>query len=77
VAVLVAPAATALLWVRRVPSAMALAAAIAAGAGVLGLYLTYHVPIAPGSVVVLLLTAAFVASVLLGPRGVLRHQRAG
>jgi ABC-type Mn2+/Zn2+ transport system permease subunit len=77
VAVLVAPAATALLWVRRVPSAMALAAVIAAGAGVLGLYLTYHVPIAPGSVVVLLLTAAFVASVLLGPRGVLRHQRAG
>ncbi len=77
VAVLVAPAATALLWVRRVPSAMALAAAIAAGAGVLGLYLTYHVPIAPGSVLVLLLTVAFVASALLGPRGILRRRRAG
>ncbi|HZQ97918.1 MAG TPA: metal ABC transporter permease [Chloroflexota bacterium] len=77
VAVLVAPAATALLWVRRVPSAMALATAIAAGAGVLGLYLTYHVPIAPGSVLVLLLTVAFVASALLGPRGILRRRRAG
>jgi len=74
VAVLVAPAATALLWVRRVPSAMALAAAIAGGAGALGLYVTYVVPVAPASVIVLLLTAAFVGSAAFGPRGVLRRR---
>src|SRR5207253_2096459 len=56
IAVLVAPAATARLWVRRVPSTMLLSAAIAGLAGVGGLYVTYHVPIAPASVIVLLLT---------------------
>jgi ABC-type Mn2+/Zn2+ transport system permease subunit len=74
IAVLVAPAATARLWVRRVPSIMALSAVIAGGAGVFGLYLTYHVPIAPASVIVLLLTATFAASAVLGPRGAMRHR---
>jgi ABC-type Mn2+/Zn2+ transport system permease subunit len=53
---------------------MLLSAALAGAAGVLGLYLTYHVPIAPGSVIVLLLTAAFAASTLLSPRGILRRR---
>jgi manganese/iron transport system permease protein len=74
IAVLVAPAATARLWVRRVPSTMLLSALIAAGAGVVGLYLTYHVPIAPASVIVLLLTGTFVGSALLGSRGPVRHR---
>jgi manganese/iron transport system permease protein len=73
IAVLVAPAATARLWVRRVPSIMLLSALIAGAAGVVGLYLTYHVPIAPASVIVLLLTAGFVASAAIGPRGALRR----
>jgi manganese/iron transport system permease protein len=72
VAVLVAPAATALLWARRVPSAIALSAAIAGGAGVLGLYLTYYVPVAPAAAIVLLLTAAFAASTV-GRRLKLHH----
>ncbi|HEY3108124.1 MAG TPA: metal ABC transporter permease [Chloroflexota bacterium] len=74
IAVLVSPAATAGLWVRRAPSIMLLSALIAAGAGVLGLYVTYHVPVAPASVMVVLLTGAFGASALVGPRGSLRHR---
>ena len=47
VAMLVTPAATAYLVTRRLPPMMALAALIAAFSGVVGLYLSYYLNVAP------------------------------
>jgi len=59
VAMLVTPAATAYLLTRRLPYMMALAAALASLAGVIGLYLSYYLSIASGAAIVLTSTAIF------------------
>jgi manganese/iron transport system permease protein len=59
VAMLVTPAATAFLLTQRLPVMMALAAAIAAISGVVGLYLSYYLSIASGAAIVLTCTAIF------------------
>jgi manganese/iron transport system permease protein len=59
VAMLVTPAATALLLTRRVHIMMILAAFIAAASGVIGLYFSFYVGIASGAAIVLTCTAAF------------------
>jgi manganese/iron transport system permease protein len=59
VAMLVTPAATALLLTRRVHLVMILAAFIAAASGVVGLYFSYYIGIASGAAIVLVCTAAF------------------
>ena len=59
VAMLVTPAATALLLTRRVHLMMLLAAVIAAVSGVVGLYFSYYVSIASGAAIVLACTAIF------------------
>ena len=59
VAMLVTPAATALLLTRRVHIMMILAAAIAAASGVIGLYISYYIGIASGAAIVLACTAVF------------------
>ena len=69
VAVLVTPAATARLWARRLPTVMLLAGLLGAGSGAVGLYVAYYVPVAPAAVIVLLLTALFAVSALVGPGG--------
>ena len=61
VAMLVTPAATAYLLTRRLPVMMVLAAAVAALAGVIGLYLSYYLNLASGAAIVLTCTAFFVA----------------
>lgn len=76
IATLVTPAATARLWVRRLPSIMVLAAALGAGAGVVGLYLAYYLPVAPAGVLVLVLAGIFLLSTLVAPRGLLRRRAA-
>jgi ABC-type Mn2+/Zn2+ transport system permease subunit len=68
VAMLVTPAATAYLLTRRLPTMMVLAACIGAGAGVVGLYLSYHVSIASGAAIVLVCTAFFVLTLLFAPQ---------
>ena len=60
VAMLVTPAATAYLLTRRLPFMMALAAALACLAGVIGLYLSYYISIASGAAIVLTSTAIFI-----------------
>jgi manganese/iron transport system permease protein len=60
VAMLVTPAATASLLTRRLPSMMALAAFLAASAGIIGLYLSYYLSIASGAAIVLTATLFFV-----------------
>lgn len=59
VAMLVTPAAAALLITRRMAAMMALAAVIAAVSGVVGLYLSFYLEIASGAAIVLTCTAFF------------------
>ena len=68
VAMLVTPAATAYLLTRRLPAMMALAAALGALSGVVGLYLSYYVRVASGAAIVLVCTAFFLLALLLAPR---------
>ena len=72
VAMLVTPAATASLLTRRLPYTMALAAALAGLAGVIGLYVSYYVGITSGSAIVLTATLFFLLAFLFAPqRGLL------
>jgi ABC-type Mn2+/Zn2+ transport system permease subunit len=59
VAVLITPAATAYLLTRRLPFMMALAALLASGSGIVGLYLSYYLNIASGAAIVLTITVLF------------------
>ena len=67
-AMLITPAATAYLLARRLPSMMALAAAIGAFSSIIGLYLSYYLNVASGSAIVLVATAFFVLAFLFAPR---------
>lgn len=58
-AMLVTPAATAMLLTRRLPRMMLLAASIAALSGVLGLYISYYFNVASGAAIVLTCTVMF------------------
>jgi manganese/iron transport system permease protein len=70
-AMLVTPGATAYLLTRRLPSMMALSAAIGALSGICGLYLSYYANIASGAAIVLTATAIFMVVYLFVPqRGV-------
>lgn len=59
VAMLVTPAAAAYLVTKKLRTMMLLAALIAAGSGVVGLYASYYLNIASGAAIVLTCTAAF------------------
>ena len=61
VAMLVTPAATAYLLTRNLRRMMLLAAAIAAGSGVVGLYLSFYLNVASGAAMVLTCTVVFIA----------------
>jgi len=58
-AILVTPAATASFVTRRLPSMMALAAAIGVASGIIGVYASYYLNIASGPAVVLAATTIF------------------
>ena len=79
IALLVTPAATALLLTRRLPRMMALSALLGAISGVAGLYLSYYFSLAPGPAIVLVATAFFLLAFLFSPqRGLLvKHRKAG
>jgi len=59
VAMLVTPAATAYLLTRRLHRMMILAAFIASGSAIIGLYISYYASIASGAAIVLTCTAVF------------------
>ncbi len=75
VAMLVTPAATASLLTRRLLPMMALAAALAALSGVVGLYASYYLGIASGAAIVLTATLLFLLAFLFAPRGGLLWKR--
>ncbi len=68
VAMLVTPAATATLLVRRLHHVIAVGVAVALVAAVAGLYVSYHAGVASGASIVLVATALFAAAFLLAPR---------
>jgi ABC-type Mn2+/Zn2+ transport system permease subunit len=74
VAMLVTPAATATLLVRRFPLVMLVGALQGVIGAVVGLYLSFYLSIASGATIVLVLTAIFALALALAP--VLRHRRA-
>ncbi len=77
VAMLVTPAATASLLVRRVPHIMALGAVFGAVSSVVGLYVSYYADVASGAAIVLTATCFFLLAFVLSPRrGLLAAARA-
>jgi len=66
VAVLVGPAAAARHLTRRVPSMMAVAVAIAVGAGIAGLYASYYLDTAAGASIAAALVLAYAAAHVAG-----------
>lgn len=76
IAMLVTPAATALLVTRRLLRMMLISSALGMVSGVVGLYLSYYFGMAPGPAVVLVATAWFLIAFLFSPhRGLLRRHR--
>jgi ABC-type Mn2+/Zn2+ transport system permease subunit len=74
-AMLVTPAAAAQLLTRRLPSMMAVGAAIGVFANVTGLYLSYYLNIAAGPTMVLVATLIFGLDFLLAPgRGIMARR---
>ena len=68
-AMLVAPAATAGLVVRRLPAMMAGALAVGLVAVVVGLYVSFHADVAAGPAIVLVAIALFIVTFVFAPRG--------
>jgi len=68
VALIVAPAATARLWTERLRATMALAAALGAASGVIGLAISLQWRVAAGATIVLVAAAIFAVSLVVAPR---------
>ncbi|MEX1254265.1 MAG: metal ABC transporter permease [Dehalococcoidia bacterium] len=68
IAMLVTPAATAGLLVRRLHHVIFLGVAVALVSAVVGLYVSYHASVASGASIVLVATALFAVALLLAPR---------
>lgn len=76
VAMLVTPAATAALLVRRLPHMMAVGALVGLASSVIGLYVSYYASVASGASIVLVATCLFGLAWLVSPRHgllMLRH----
>jgi ABC-type Mn2+/Zn2+ transport system permease subunit len=68
VAMILTPSATARLLTDRVPTMMALGAGIGALAGILGLFISYPLELAPGATIVMVATLFFFIALLFAPR---------
>jgi manganese/iron transport system permease protein len=66
-AMLVTPAATARFFAHRLHHLMLLAAGIGAVSGVIGLYLAWHLSVAPSAAIVLTMTALFLLAFFFAP----------
>jgi len=68
VALIVTPSAAARLLTDRVPTMMGLGAIIGAGSGVLGLFVSYPLDLAPGATIVMVATVCFFLALLFSPK---------
>lgn len=77
-AMLITPAAAAFLLARRLPTMMVIAAVFGVISGVVGLYLSFHLGVASGPMIVLVATAIFGVVFLFAPgRGLISSRRRG
>ncbi|MFV1859264.1 MAG: metal ABC transporter permease [Anaerolineales bacterium] len=77
-AMLITPAASAYLLTRRLPSMMLVAAVIGVASGVAGLYLSFHLGVASGPMIVLAATTIFGVIFIFAPgRGYIASRRRG
>lgn len=75
VAMLVTPAATATLVVRRFPLVMLVGAVQGVIGAVVGLYVSFYLHVASGATIVLVLTSMFVVALIVSPRPGRLHRR--
>jgi ABC-type Mn2+/Zn2+ transport system permease subunit len=76
IAMLVTPAATASLLVRRMHHVIFVAMLVAVASAVIGLYVSYYAEVASGAAIVLVATSLFAIALLLAPRrGLLARRR--
>ena len=76
IAMLVTPAATASLLVRRLHQVIFAGVGVALASSVIGLYVSYHAGVASGAAIVLVATAFFTVALLFAPRrGLLARRR--
>jgi len=68
IAMLVTPAATATMLVRRLHHVIFVSVALALASSVIGLYVSYYAEVASGASIVLVATALFTVALLLAPR---------
>ena len=71
VGLMMLPAAAARFWVRCIEAVAGLAVLIGVASSYLGLLLSYHLEVASGPSIILVAGAAYIASLILGRRGVL------
>ena len=71
VGLMMLPAAAARFWVRSIEAVSGLAVAIGIVSSYFGLLLSYHLEVASGPSIILVAGAAYIASLILGRRGVL------
>jgi ABC-type Mn2+/Zn2+ transport system permease subunit len=77
-AMLITPAAAAYLLTRRLPTMMVVAAVIGVASGTVGLYLSFHLGVASGPMIVLVASAIFGVIFLFAPeRGYVAGRRRG
>lgn len=69
VGMMILPAAAARLWVRRLPTLLALAGLLCAAGSGAGLWLSYQHELPTGPAIVMCLGLVYIVSVLLAPRG--------
>ncbi len=74
VGLMILPAAAARFWASRVGPMCVLAVAIGFGSSVSGLLLSYHASLPSGPAIILSAGMAYIASILLGARGLLRDR---
>lgn len=73
VGMMMLPAAIAQLWARSLPAMIVIAASSAALSGYLGLIASFHLRLASGPTIILIVSIIYVASLLAGPFGALRR----
>jgi len=76
VGMMMLPAATARFWTRELTAMVAVAVLVAAGSGVVGLLVSYHMSVPSGPAIILVAGGAYALSVMFGPVGGLIHRLA-
>jgi zinc/manganese transport system permease protein len=71
VGIMILPAASARLWVRRLPTLLATASALAFAAGLFGLLASFHLDVPAGPAIILTAGLAHIVSILFAPGGAL------